>query len=96
MKNFCMYFSIALGLIPRLLIIKDIQTLYMKSMLIKAFLMRVLIFQLGLDGQSQTPFGQDDFDDVTATSGPGGGAVQEELVAAVLIQVDLLTGMMHR
>ncbi len=40
-------------------------------MLIKAFLMMVLIFQLGLDGPSQTPFGPDDVDDVTATSGPG-------------------------
>ena len=46
----------------------------MKSILKKAFLMMVLIFQLGLVGQSQpTSFGTD-VDDVTATSGPGGGS----------------------
>ena len=43
-------------------------------MLIKAFLMMVLIFQLGLDGQSQPPSFTDDVDDVTGTSGPGGGS----------------------
>jgi len=58
--------------------------------------MMVLIFQLRLDGQSQKPFGQDDFDDVTATSGPGGGAVQEALAAAVLIQVELAAEMMFQ
>ena len=43
-------------------------------MLIKAFLMMVLIFQLGLDGQSQpTSMGDLDVDDVTATSGSGSG-----------------------
>ena len=46
----------------------------MKSMLIKAFLMMVLIFQFGLDGQSQPPSFGTDVDDVTATSGPGGGS----------------------
>jgi hypothetical protein len=45
----------------------------MKSMLIKAFLILVLIFQLGLDGQSQTSFGTD-VDDVTSTTGPVGGS----------------------
>ena len=57
---------------------KNIQTLYMKSMLIKAFLMMVLIFQLGLDGQSQTGMGTGDVDDgvfdPTSTTGSGGGS----------------------
>lgn len=66
--------SIAWGLNPRPVKIKDIQTLYMKSILIKAFLMMVLIFQLGLDGQSQPPSFGTDVDDVTATSGPVGGS----------------------
>jgi len=51
----------------------------MKSMLIKAFLMLVLIFQLVLDGQSQpTSMGDDDVDDgvfdPTSTTGSGGGS----------------------
>jgi hypothetical protein len=51
----------------------------MKSMLIKAFLMMVLIFQLVLDGQSQpTSMGDGDVDDgvfdPTSTTGSGGGS----------------------
>jgi hypothetical protein len=51
---------------------KNIQTLYMKSMLIKAFFMLVLLTQFGLDGQSQTPFDPTTDDGTSGTGGSGG------------------------
>jgi len=51
---------------------KNIQTLYMKSMLIKAFFMLVLLTQFSLESQSQTPFDPTTDDGTSGTGGTGG------------------------
>ena len=53
-------------------LIKNIQTLYMKSMLIKAFFMLVLLTQFSTDGHSQTPFDPTTDDGTSGTGGTGG------------------------